>query len=153
MATSVRDVMKLIDDWHPRSCKTEKDFEVSLHKHLEKNLPHADVIKQYAAGRVKGDIVIDGQVLIELKDSLESTGQLQRLMGQLDIYHTQWKGKVIVLICGEVQRDSMKTLNLKVEALKQDEFRGKIFADQRIFLLARDKKALPPPKQHFLLKF
>src|SRR6185437_5098451 len=149
MAPSAHDVMKLIDAWRPRSCKTEKDFELSLHKHLEKSLPKADVIKQYAAGRVKGDIVIDGDVLIELKDSLESTGQLQRLLGQLDIYHTQWKGKVIVLICGDVQRDLIKTLNLKVEALKKDEFRGKLFADQRIFLLARDKKVLPVEKSFF----
>jgi hypothetical protein len=150
MSTSARDVMKLIDGWHPRSCKTEKDFELSLHRHLEKNLPHADVIKQYAAGRVKGDIVVDGNVLIEIKDSLETTGQLQRLLGQLDIYHTQWKGKVIVLVCGDVQRDLMKTLNLKVEALKQDEARRSfLVSEQRIFLLARDKKALPAEKSLF----
>ena|SRR5713101_963115 len=149
MALSARDVMKLIDDWHPRSCKTEKDFELSLHKHLEKSLPNADVIKQYAAGRVKGDIVIDGNVLIEIKDSLDSTGQLQRLIGQLDIYHTQWKGKVIVLICGDVQRDLMKSLNLKIEALKQDEVRRNFFGEQRIFLTARDKKVLPAEKSFF----
>ncbi|HTU33560.1 MAG TPA: hypothetical protein VMF66_07130 [Candidatus Acidoferrum sp.] len=89
MSVSAREVMKLVDDWHPRKCETEKDFEVSLHRHLERNLPHANVIKQYAAGRVKGDIVIDDRVLVEIKDSLESTGQLQRLLGQLDIYQSE----------------------------------------------------------------
>lgn len=137
-----KDMIKLIDDWHPRSCQTEKDFEVSLHKHLEKNLPQANVIKQYAAGRVKGDIVVDDDILIEIKDGLESTGQLQRLIGQLDIYNTQWKRKVIVVICGDVQRDLVKTLNEKVESLKPRE----LFSDQRIFLVVRDKKAMPKPK-------
>ena len=53
MSVSARDVIKLIDDWRPRKCETEKNFERSLHKHLEKNLEKSDVIKQYAAGRVK----------------------------------------------------------------------------------------------------
>ncbi len=125
--------------------ETEKDFEVSLHKHLEKNLPDSDVIKQYASGRVKGDIVVDGNILIEIKGGLKSTGQLQRLIGQLDIYHTQWKGKVIVLICGDVQRDLVKMLNLKVESLKPRD----LFSEQRIFLVARDKKAMPAKPKSF----
>jgi hypothetical protein len=156
MSVSARDVMTLIGDWHPRKCKTEKDFEVSLHKHLEKNLPHSNVIKQYAAGRVKGDIVIDDKVLIEIKDSLESTGQLQRLLGQLDIYHTQWRGpkEVVVLICGDTQRDLMKTLNLKIESLKKEELRADfLFGKQRIFLIARDKSALPAKPQSSFLRF
>ncbi len=93
MSVSVGDVIHLIGDWHPRNCETEKDFERSLQKHLEKNLNHVNVIKQYAAGRVKGDIVVDEKILIEIKDSLKSTAQLQRLLGQIDIYVAQWKGK------------------------------------------------------------
>lgn len=132
MSVSVREVINLIDEWHPRSCKTEKDFERSLHKHLEKNLPDANVVKQYAAGRVKGDIVVDEKILIEIKDSLKSTGQLQRLLGQLDIYNAQWKGKVIVLICGESERDLMKVLTKKIEALSE-----RNFLDYDFFLVDR----------------
>lgn len=134
MAVSARDVLKLIDAWHPRRCETEKDFERSLHKHLERNLENSNVIKQYAAGRVKGDIVVEDKILIEIKDSLQSTGQLQRLLGQLDIYNTQWKGQVIVVICGDSQRDLVKHLSGKVESLKPGFLE---FEDQKIFLVVR----------------
>jgi len=145
VSVSVRDVIKLIDDWRPRKCETEKDYERSLHKHLEKNLEKSDVIMQYAAGRVKGDIVVDGKILIEIKDSLKSTGQLQRLLGQLEIYATQWKGTVIVVICGDSQRDLVKVVNQKVEALKPEGF----FEDQKIFLVVRGAGA--PREKEFVL--
>lgn len=140
MAASVRDVMKLIDAWHPRGCKTEKDFERSLQRHLEKNLPNADIIAQYASGRVKGDIAVDAQILIEIKDSLKSTSQLQRLLGQLEIYNSQWKGKVIVLICGEAQRDLVNTLKKKIEELKAATT-FLFVTDQKIFLVLRGPAA------------
>ena len=145
MSVSARDVIKLIDDWRPRKCETEKDYERSLHKHLEKNLEKSDVIMQYAAGRVKGDIVVDGKILIEIKDSLKSTGQLQRLLGQLEIYATQWKGTVIVVICGDSQRDLVKVVNQKVEALKPEGF----FEEQKIFLVVRGAGA--PREKEFVL--
>jgi hypothetical protein len=97
MSASARDVLILIDDWHPRGCKTEKDLERSLHRHLEKNLPSSEIIMQYASGRVKGDIGIDGQILIEIKDCLKSTSQLQRLMGQLDLYNGSGRAKSLSL--------------------------------------------------------
>jgi hypothetical protein len=145
VSVSVRDVIKLIDDWRPRKCETEKDFERSLHKHLEKNLEKSDVIMQYAAGRVKGDIVVDGKILIEIKDRLKSTGQLQRLLGQLEIYATQWKGNVIVVICGDSQRDLVKVVNQKVEGLKPEGF----FEEQKIFLVVRGAGA--PREEEFVL--
>ena len=147
MSVSVRDVIKLIDAWHPRMCKTEKDLERSLHKHLEKNLASSNVIRQYAAGRVKGDIVVDDEILIEIKDSLKSTGQLQRLLGQLDIYATQWKRKVIVVICADSQRDLVKVLSKKVEALKPESF----FSEQNIFLVVRGAGAPREEKSGFTL--
>ena len=136
MSVSARDVLKLIDDWHPRGCKTEKDLERSLHRHLEKNLPDSEIIMQYASGRVKGDIGVDGQILIEIKDNLKSTGQLQRLMGQLDLYNGLWKGKVIVVICGDSQRDLVNALTKKVDSLKHD-FLTEFFEDSKIHLVVR----------------
>jgi hypothetical protein len=137
--------MKLIEAWHPRGCKTEKDLERSLHKHLEKNLPDVDVQKQYASGRVKGDICVDHKVLIELKDGLKSTGQLQRLLGQLEIYASQWKEKVIVIICGDSQRDLVKVVTEKVESFKPDF----LFEEQSIFLVLRGSAA-PRKEKSFL---
>ena len=148
MSVLARDVMKLIDAWHPRGCKTEKDLERSLHKHLEKNLPDLDVQMQYASGRVKGDICVDHRVLIELKDSLKSTGQLQRLMGQLDLYASQWKKEVIVVICGDSQRDLVKVVTTKVESLKPEGF----FEERKIFLVVRGSGA-PRKEKDFLSEF
>src|SRR5438309_11993070 len=62
-----RDVINVICDWHPRGCKTEKDLERSLHKHLEKNLPSSEVISQNASGRVKGDIAVDRVCFFNLR--------------------------------------------------------------------------------------
>lgn len=140
MSVSVREVMKLIDAWHPRGCKTEKDLERSLQKHLQKNLPSSDVIAQYASGRVKGDIAVDGEVLIEIKDGLRSTAQLQRLLGQLELYNSLWKGKVIVLISGNSQQDLVNALNKKIEELKE-KTTFLIFSDQKIFLILRGSAA------------
>jgi hypothetical protein len=131
VAVSAREVINLIDDWHPRGCKTEKDLERSLHRHLEKNLTSSEIIPQYASGRVKGDIAVDGNILIEIKDGLKSTGQLQRLLGQLELYDTLWKGKVIVLISGDSQKDLVNALSKKIETLKQQGF----FFEQKIFLV------------------
>jgi hypothetical protein len=139
-SVSVRQVTKLIDDWHPRGCKTEKDFERSLQRHLQKNLENSEVIPQYASGRVKGDIAIDGEILIEIKDSLKSTAQLQRLLGQLELYNTLWKGKVIVIICGESQKDLVNALNKKIEDLKASTT-FLLFSDQKIFLVVRGSGA------------
>jgi nitrate reductase NapAB chaperone NapD len=138
VTVSARDVIKLIDDWHPRGCKTEKDLERSLHRHLEKSLPTSEIIMQYASGRVKGDIAIDGQILIEIKDGLKSTGQLQRLLGQLELYAAQWKGKVIVLVSGDSQRDLVNTLTKKIETLKgQALSMFELFEEDRYFLVLR----------------
>lgn len=101
MAASPKQVLKLIESWRPRRCKTEKDFERSLFKHLGKNLSKSEVVKQYGAGRVRGDIVVDGRILIEIKNNLDSTSKLQRLFGQLEIYASDWKRDVVLVLCGE----------------------------------------------------
>lgn len=137
MSVSARDVIKQIDAWHPRGCKTEKDLEISLHRHLEKSFPDMDVQKQYASGRVKGDICVGHKVLIELKYGMKSTAQVQRLLGQLDIYKEQWKNEVIVIVCGDSERDLIRQVTAKVEALKPQS----MFQEQKLFLVLRGSAA------------
>lgn len=150
MSVSASDVLKLIDDWHPRGCKTEKDLERSLHRHLEKNLPSSVIIPQYASGRVKGDLAVNGEILIEIKDSLKSTGQLQRLLGQLDLYNGLWKGKVIVLVCGDSQRDLVSALIKKVDSLKPDTLGAFLFDERNIHLVVRGSGKPQKEKSRFL---
>jgi len=148
VATSVRQVLRLIDDWYPRSCKTEKDFEKSLIRHLEKNLTKADIIKQYAAGRVKGDIVVDKEVLLELKQGLDSTSKVQRLLGQIEIYNAEWRGSVVIVICGKSQADLLKMVKKKVDDLAPGLL--DILALQKIYMRVKDKFAPPKKTASFL---
>ena len=117
MATSLGKVIDLIESWRPRSCETEKEFEKSLMRHLEKNLEKAEIIQQYAAGRLRGDIVVDGKILIEIKQDLDSTGKLQRLLGQIELYNSKWNGQVVVVLCGESKRDLLQVVRDKINAL------------------------------------
>jgi hypothetical protein len=133
MPASVRNVIGFVQSWRPRNCESEKEFERSLKKHLEKNLPKSDVISQFAQGRMKGDIVVDDRILIELKADLNSTAKMQRLLGQIDDYESKWKGEVIVVICGDVDRDLLKTLRKKIESYAPSFF-STLLDDQKLFL-------------------
>lgn len=44
-------VCEVIESWKPRGCKTEKDYENSLVKKLEKELVNQKIQRQYGSGR------------------------------------------------------------------------------------------------------
>lgn len=113
-------VTDLIQSWQPEGCKSEKDFEKSLFSHLQKELSDIRITKQYARGRIKADIVIAEELIIELKTNLKTTGQLQRLMGQLLIYKTAWPGKTIVILTGQTDADLRKELDRNIKAHFED---------------------------------
>ena len=89
---SVSMVSTLISKWSPRKCVTEKDYEQSLLKFLNKEIPEIKVTPQYAIGRTKADLLIGDRVIVEIKKDLTSTAQyrstsrpadsLQRVGGQ-----------------------------------------------------------------------
>ena len=133
MPASVRNVVGLVQSWRPRNCESEKEFERSLKKHLDKNLPSSDVIPQSAQGRMKGDIVVDDRILIELKVGLNSTSKMQRLLGQIELYESNWKGEVIVVVCGDADRDLLKTVKKKIESYAPSFF-STLLDDQKFFL-------------------
>lgn len=108
-------VRKLIEEWRPRRCTTEKDYERSLVRYLQANLEGKDVVPQYASGRVRGDIVVDEQILIEIKTKLDSTAKLQKLLGQIELYEREWKKQVIVVICGETDPNLAKQIRNSTE--------------------------------------
>lgn len=108
-------VLAQIDKWKPRKCNNEQDFKLSLFRNLEKGLQGREVIKEYATGRVRGDIVIDKKILIEVKKSLDSTGKLQRLLGQIEIYENDWKGNLILVLCGKHDTNLLAQVRKAVE--------------------------------------
>lgn len=113
-----------INKWHPRKCKTEKDYEKSLYGYLHKTLPKSvQVTSQHGKGRIHADIVVGDTVLIELKHNLNTTSKLQRLMGQL-IGYKEWKKEILVLLIGKTEPNIRKELNrfikkeMRMETLK-----------------------------------
>lgn len=108
-------VKGIIKEWKPRKCKTEKDYEVSLFKCLEKKLPDIDVIRQFGIGRVKADISVGREIYIEIKNNLNSISKLQRLIGQLVLYEREKINNLIILVCGQVDKNIMSQLKREVE--------------------------------------
>ncbi len=106
---SIGHIENLIKEWRPRSCKTEKDYEESLYNYLEKQLEGKEITKQYGMGRSRVDLAVNKKVYIELKKDLKNTGQLQRLIGQLEIYSKDLSN-IIIVICGDVDNNLLKQL-------------------------------------------
>ena len=79
----VQYVSKYIDEWSAKGCSSEKDCEDSLYLFLHDRLPKLQIVKQYGRGRSHVDLLIQDKVMVELKYDLTSTGEYQRLIGQL----------------------------------------------------------------------
>lgn len=110
-------VTNLVKEWSPRKCCTEKIYERSLVRHLRSKLKGKDVVPQYCSGRSRGDIVVNGKILIEIKANLDSTGKLDTLIGQLDRYEREWKKYVyvIVVLCGKHDSNLVSQLEKSME--------------------------------------
>jgi len=108
-------VTSLMDKWRPRGCKTEKDFENSLYKFLHEHLDTIQITKQYARGRIRADLVVGDDVIVELKHNLNTTAKYQRLTGQL-IEYKEWKGQIVILLTGEVDPNLRKQLKGFIES-------------------------------------
>lgn len=88
--------------------KTEKGWERSLVDHMRLMLPELNIIPQGGSGMKHGDIVVERKAylgsglvrdIVELKLGLSTTGNYQRLLGQIDEYRKE-NGTTIVVICG-----------------------------------------------------
>ena len=64
-------VKKHIEGWKPRNCKTEKEYEKSLAKKLDKELVNQKIETQYGTGKYRIDIVVDGKVPVEIKNNIK----------------------------------------------------------------------------------
>jgi len=112
---SIGHVEGLVKEWRPRVCESEKDYEKSLYKYLEKKLEGKEITKQHGVGRSKVDIAVGKKVFIEQKKDLKNTGQLQRLIGQLELYSKDLSDLIIIL-CGEVGKNLLNQLKDKVKS-------------------------------------
>ena len=105
-------VADLISEWKPTLARLESEYERSLHQFLKTKLTFVKVTRQYSSARVKCDIAVGTDVMIEMKAGFKSTQKLQRLLGQIDLFHREWQGKpLIVLLLGESEDDLLHDLN------------------------------------------
>ena len=110
-------VSQMIHQWLPENYLSEYDFEKSLHNFLKKELPWVKITRQYSSGRVKCDLAVGKDVMIELKVDFKSTQKLQRLIGQLEIYRKEWDKPIIVVLIGETAEDLLHDLNKHTQQL------------------------------------
>lgn len=108
-------VKKLIEEWKPRACKTEKAYENSLKDFLNDKLGEGHTITaQYGSGRFRADLTIDNTLNIELKYNLESPSEYLRLTGQLMEYKNM-EGQIIVLLVGKTDPNLKRKLTSFLE--------------------------------------
>ena len=87
----------LIEKWAPPEYKSEGEYEKDLYAYLNANLNGIEVTRQFGSSRSRVDICVGRKVYVELKKDLDSTGKLQRLLGQLQLYANE-KWEIVFLV-------------------------------------------------------
>lgn len=131
---NVEVLTSLFDKWSPSNCKSEKDYENSLSSFLHEELENHEIIKQYAVGRFHADLVIDDELIIEIKYNFNTLTKYRNLLGQLAEYK-DWSGPIILLLVGKTDPDLKKRLTSHA---KEEGFYG-ILPLQRYKVTVYDK--------------
>ena len=112
-------VTRLVKSWKPRKCTTEKHFQKSLDSYLAEELPDLKIVMESGSSRIRADIEIEKDVIIELKVDLNTTAKLQRLLGQIQLYKKEFDGRDIILVlAGKADRNMFEDLE---EAIDSDD--------------------------------
>src|SRR5213593_1548165 len=90
-------VHDVIQQWTPKQYRLELEYEKDLHAFLKQRLPFAKITRQYGSGRIKCDLAVATDVMIELKVKLTSTNKLQRLLGQIELFQKEWEEKPLIV--------------------------------------------------------
>lgn len=106
---------KLVEEWKPKNCRTEKECEKSLAEFLREKLEDIQVIHQAGSGRIRADLEVGGKVMIELKQDLDTTAKLQRLKGQIEDYVNTGKS-ILIVITGKMDKELERDLRKFVES-------------------------------------
>jgi hypothetical protein len=112
---SVATLKSLLSRWLPRPYKREEDFEDSLYRYLQRELPDVQVKKQFSEGLVRADLAIADSVLVEVKNNLDSQTEYRQLWDEIATWRN-WDGSLILLLTGKVDPVLVKALQKKVKA-------------------------------------
>ena len=125
-------VSRLVKEWSPDGCSTEKECEDSLYEFLHDRLDEKKIIRQYGRGRARVDLMVDEKVMVELKFALTSTSEYQRLVGQL-IEYKDWNKNILVVLVGETERSLLKQLQSVIDS----EFSSFTFFDTTVEIIQK----------------
>jgi hypothetical protein len=124
-------IISLIKRWEPGSLHSEKEYENSLYHFLCSKLEDFKITPQFSRDRFKADIVIEDEIIIELKNNLSATRNYHALIGQLTEYK-KWDGVTIVILLGETDRD----LRLRLEQfIEQEQNEYSFFMDSNFQII------------------
>jgi hypothetical protein len=105
--SALESVIKSVKDWQPEPLPNELKYRNSLMAHLRAKLPKEKIESEYRHLGTTTDIYVkqDGffgssEVFVELKRSLQSKAQLDRLVGQVESLEPN-KNAVVIILCGE----------------------------------------------------
>src|SRR6266850_8064666 len=107
-------VSNLVEKWDSSGCSSEKQCEESLYSFLHAQLPDMQIVQQYGRGRTHVDLMVGEKVMIELKYALSSTGEYQRLVGQL-VDYKDWGKQFILVLAGETEPNLFKQLDKELQ--------------------------------------
>ncbi len=125
-------VSRLIKEWNPEGCASERECEDSLYLFLHARLDDKQIIRQYGKGRARVDLMVDDKVMVELKYALTSTSEYQRLVGQL-VEYKDWHKDILVVLVGETEPSLLKQLQRVLEK----EFSGITSLDNVVELIQK----------------
>ena len=113
----INSVTEKIQEWSPRQqYSSEAECEKALTEYLIKCFPGLSIRNQFPYDRVKADIVIEKTVAIEIKFSLKSGNEFNRLLGQIDHYG-DWGIGLIVVVFGNIPKDYTHRIQKKLDQL------------------------------------
>lgn len=112
------EVASAIEDWTPSEAYGhESKFQNELQEYLDKRLnsgagtmlgPSQDIIVEREHGNVNGDVVVNGDIGIEMKRDLTNS-QTKKLRGQIEEYRKEYT-HVIAVACGIDDMDGWRKL-------------------------------------------
>ena len=106
-------VAKLVREWSPDECASEKGCEDSLYVFLHDRLDEMQIIRQFGRGRARVDLMVAEKVMVELKYTLTSTSEYQRLVGQL-VEYKNWHKDILLVLVGDTERSLLKSPAVRI---------------------------------------
>ena len=113
LAGPLNKVADAVHRWEYQSISSEAEAEELLYDHLRMEFPGIDIRRQFNYDRIRADLLVNDEVAIELKYNLVETTELQRLIGQLDTYHS-WGKQMLVLVIGNIHDDYVTRLKQRL---------------------------------------